>query len=113
MRRVVSPSGAASTLMTSAPRSASSRPALGPMMVWQNSSTRMPASGSGSWRAELTSGLRRDGNALAQPFQASALHHRAGQRMSDHLLGEAGAFDQRLKVDAGLDADLVAQEHEI
>ena len=43
-RRVVSPP-MGSTLITSAPRSARMRPALGPMMAWQNSSTRMPARG--------------------------------------------------------------------
>jgi hypothetical protein len=47
-RRVESPL-AGSTLITSAPRSARIRPAVGPMMVWQNSSTRMPASGAVSF----------------------------------------------------------------
>jgi hypothetical protein len=41
-RRVLSPS-MGSTLMTSAPRSASSRPQVGPMTMWVNSTTRMPA----------------------------------------------------------------------
>jgi hypothetical protein len=41
-RRVLSPS-MGSTLITSAPRSASSMPQVGPMTMWVNSTTRMPA----------------------------------------------------------------------
>ena len=44
-RRVSSPAGAGSILMTRAPRSASTRPAEGPMTVCENSRTFMPASG--------------------------------------------------------------------
>ncbi len=45
--RVRSPS-IGSTLITSAPRSASTRPQVGPMTMWVNSTTRRPASGSGA-----------------------------------------------------------------
>jgi hypothetical protein len=44
--RVRSPS-IGSTLMTSAPMSASTMPQVGPMTMWVNSTTRSPASGSG------------------------------------------------------------------
>lgn len=33
--------------------------------------------------------------------------------MPHHILGEARALDQRVEVDASLDAKLLAQEHEI
>ena len=41
-RRVPSPSSG-STLITSAPRSPSSMPQVGPITMWVNSTTRMPA----------------------------------------------------------------------
>ena len=44
--RVRSPS-TGSTLMTSAPRSASTMPQVGPMTMWVNSTTRSPARGKG------------------------------------------------------------------
>ena len=44
-RRVRSPSGAGSTRITSAPRSASTTPQDGPITVWLNSSTVRSASG--------------------------------------------------------------------
>src|SRR5688572_11154669 len=44
-RRVLSPSSG-STLMTSAPRSASTSPQVGPMTMCANSTTRTPSSGS-------------------------------------------------------------------
>src|SRR4051794_41524637 len=43
--RSASPFGGASTLMTSAPKSASSVPTYGPAMSWPNSTTRRPVSG--------------------------------------------------------------------
>ncbi|KAG1578015.1 hypothetical protein G6F46_015817 [Rhizopus delemar] len=43
-RRVESPP-IGSTLMTSAPRSASSMPQVGPITMWVNSMTRMPSYG--------------------------------------------------------------------
>ena len=48
MRRVSSPPGSFSTLMTSAPMSASIRPATGPAMMCASSTTRSPASGPGT-----------------------------------------------------------------
>ena len=45
-RRVLSPSPTGSTLITSAPRSARMSPQLGPITMCENSTTRMPASGS-------------------------------------------------------------------
>src|SRR5437899_2263686 len=44
-RRVSSPPGIFSTLITSAPMSASIRPQVGPAMTWHNSMTLRPASG--------------------------------------------------------------------
>ena len=41
-RRVLSPFGAGSTLITSAPNSAKINPAVGPMTVWVNSKTLTP-----------------------------------------------------------------------
>src|ERR1051326_8941595 len=48
MRRVSSPSGMRSTLMTSAPMSASMSPQTGPAMMWASSITLTPASGPGA-----------------------------------------------------------------
>ena len=45
--RASSPPGSFSTLITSAPRSASMMPQVGPAMICASSSTRMPASGPG------------------------------------------------------------------
>src|ERR1043166_2275509 len=45
MRRVSSPPGIFSTLMTSAPMSASIRPQVGPAITWHSSITLRPASG--------------------------------------------------------------------
>ena len=45
MVRVSSPPGTRSTLITSAPRSASSMPQVGPAMICASSSTFTPASG--------------------------------------------------------------------
>ena len=56
-RRVLSPAGAGSILITSAPRSASTMPALGPMTMWLNSITRTPASGPGCSAAAFGTGL--------------------------------------------------------
>src|SRR6185312_5867085 len=50
---------------------------------------------------------------LPQASEAAALHHRAGQRMADHIFGEIGAGDERFEIDAGLDAHLVAHEDEV
>src|SRR6202030_3356829 len=46
-------------------------------------------------------------------LQIAALHHRAGQGMADNVFGKLCAFDQRVEIDAGFDADLVAHEHQI
>ena len=46
-RGVALPSG--STLITSAPRSASTSPQAGPITMWENSTTRMPSRGSGDF----------------------------------------------------------------
>src|SRR3970040_545999 len=55
-RRVLSPAGG-STLMTSAPRSASTRPQDGPITMGANSHPRMPSSGSISVQEQV--GLQR------------------------------------------------------
>ena len=43
--RVSSPPGSFSTLITSAPMSASSMPHVGPAMIWASSTTRIPERG--------------------------------------------------------------------
>ena len=53
------------------------------------------------------------GGITPKPLQRAALHHRAGQRMADHVLGEPRAFDERLEIDSGRDPHLVAHEDEI
>ena len=45
-----------STLITSAPRSASTMPQVGPITMWVNSTTRMPASGKGESAHPCSSG---------------------------------------------------------
>ena len=67
--RVCSPS-MGSTLMLSAPRSASTRPQVGPITMWVNSTTRTPASGRalGVEVEVLSAGLIRWG--LAGPWSA-------------------------------------------
>src|SRR5450756_831673 len=91
LARVRSPSGG-STLMTSAPRSASTMLHDGPITVWPNSSTRMPESGSPSAAAcfvavVIVFSSFGSMHAFAQFLEAAAELHRAGQRMPDDLLG--------------------------
>src|SRR3954469_11860947 len=71
-RREWSPS-IGSSLITSAPRSASTMPQVGPITMWVNSTTRRPFSG---WGVLLVSGMR------------GFLLHRAGQaRLPDRAVG--------------------------
>src|SRR5262245_11048543 len=70
MPRVWSPSPGRSTLMTSAPRSASSSPAEGPAMMWPSSRTRSPSSGSEPFMAPLAYSL----DHLVRPCQDGRGH---------------------------------------
>src|SRR5215467_8981530 len=63
-RRVLSPRGSGSILITSAPRSPRIRPALGPMIMCTNSTTRIPASGNAASSVDIPSPL-----AAEQVFQ--------------------------------------------
>ena len=58
------------------------------------------------------SGLRRSRPRPAR-LQAAALHDRARQRVADDVLGKPRALDQRLEIDAGRDAHLVAHEDQV
>src|SRR5438034_6196229 len=54
-----------------------------------------------------------DGKSSAKSCQGAALHHRAGQRVADHVFGKARAFDQSVEIDPGLDAEFVAEKNKI
>src|SRR3954469_8655621 len=107
--RVRSPSGG-STLITSAPRSASTSEHDGPITVWPSSRTRMPASGSSradvSFAMPITSPSRC--RSRAQFREVAAHLHRTRQRMADDVLGKLRTLDDPVEIDAGLDAHLLA-----
>src|SRR5689334_24025345 len=104
LARVRSPSSG-STLMTSAPRSASTMEHEGPMTVWPISSTRIPASGSspplrsGAFMPSASPLLARRG---AQLRQTAAELDRAGQRVADDVFGETRAFEQIVEIEPGI-----------
>src|SRR5437763_13147421 len=52
-------------------------------------------------------------NSAPKPLPRAAFHHRAGQRAADHVFGKARAFDQSVEIDAGLDAEFVAEKNKI
>src|SRR5258708_1616633 len=98
-RRVSSPSGSGSTLITSAPRSASMRPQVGPAMICASSTTLRPASAPGS---PGTIGARAPGTLEARALRGVAFGvactGRGGERLSDFAfalgfaLGLGGRF---------------------
>src|SRR5688572_416668 len=115
-RRVLSPAGAGSILITSAPRSARIMPQLGPMTMWLNSSTRMPASGRGPVGEEGLwldisggpFGLAQIGLGQACPGEL-AVEDLPRQELGQTALG----LDQGLEVDAGVEAHLLQHEDEV
>src|SRR5262245_33905064 len=94
-RRVLSPAGG-STLITSAPRSASTRPQEGPITMCANSTTRTPSSGS----------MKSLGHAGERHVAVDRL---AGNR-GDHQLARG---EQLVEVDARGDAHALEHEHQV
>src|ERR1044071_2677880 len=85
-RRVLSPAGG-STLITSAPRSASTSPQEGPITMCANSTTRTPSSGS------------------TESFGQACVRRVAVDRLfGNRLLEDFPGGEQLLQVDAGLHA---------
>src|SRR5438094_9688914 len=94
-RRVLSPSSG-STLITSAPRSASARPHEGPITICANSTTRTPSS----------SGTESFGQAGERRV---AVHRFVGNGFHENLAG----LEELGEVDAGSDAHRFEHEHQI
>src|SRR3954465_8605296 len=105
--RSASPFGGASTLMTSAPKSASSVPTYGPAMSWPNSTTRRPDNGpSGSGVSAVTGAplprrergpTRGDGGVRGR---CADLRRAAGDEgREDHRGGGAGGVERRARED--------------
>src|SRR2546421_7612040 len=94
-RRVLSPSSG-STLITSAPRSASIRPQEGPITMCANSTTRTPSS----------SGTESFGQAGERRMAVDRL---IGNRLHHDLARR----EQLVEIDAGRDAHALEHEHEI
>ena len=124
-RRVLSPAGAGSIFTTSAPRSARIMPQLGPMTMWLNSRTRMPARGAGAWRGMWGQWCGQLVNILKLSRVASMTPNPARRRLPTTTVGagnpgrrdpalqrfarQSGLSDlargkQCLKVDPGLEA---------
>src|SRR5207237_8620775 len=92
-RRVLSPSSG-STLITSAPRSASMRPQEGPITMCANSTTRTPSS----------SGTESFGQAGERRV---AVHRFVGDRFHQEFAGE----EELVEIDAGGHAHALEHEH--
>src|SRR6185503_4824433 len=94
-RRVLSPASG-STLITSAPRSASTSPQEGPITMCANSTTRTPSSGS------------------TESFGQAGDRNMAVDRLGGNRLRQDLARDEQLlQVDAGLDAHALEHEHQV
>src|SRR6185503_14750985 len=94
-RRVLSPSSG-STLTTSAPRSASTSPQVGPITMCANSTTRTPSSGSTE--------------PLGQPGQRHVAVHGLLRNGGDH---ELARFHELFKIHAGRRAHALEHEDEV
>src|SRR3569832_99421 len=103
-RRVFSPP-TGSTLITSAPMSASTMPHVGPMTMWVNSTTRRPFSGCGTL-ASMSGMHRLLLHRLRQARAPDVAVHRLAFEPLRHL---ASQRDQFVEVQAGVDAH--AREH--
>src|SRR6185436_19635340 len=94
-RRVLSPASG-STLITSAPRSASTRPHEGPITMCANSTTRTPSSGS------------------TEPFGQAGDRDVAVDRLGRNRLRQDLARDEQLlQIDAGFHAHALEHEHQV
>jgi hypothetical protein len=58
-------------------------------------------------------GIAGQGSRLAVLAQIPTFHDLARQGMSDHAFGHLGAVDQFVQIDSGLDAHLLAHEHDV
>src|SRR5207302_6503756 len=94
-RRVLSPASG-STLITSAPRSASTRPQDGPITMCANSTTRTPSSGS----------TESFGQAGERGMPVDGL---VGNRLDE----KASRLQQRSEIDAGRRAHALEHEHQV
>src|SRR5712692_2404374 len=94
-RRVLSPRSG-STLITSAPRSASTRPQDGPITMCANSTTRTPSSGS----------TESFGQAGERGMPVDGL---VGNRLDE----KASRLQQRIEIDAGRHAHALEHEHQV
>src|SRR5688572_2368999 len=94
-RRVLSPASG-STLITSAPRSASTRPQDGPITMCANSTTRTPSSGS-------TESFGQSGD------RGMAVDRLFGNAFHQNVPG----FEKLLQVDAGRDPHALEHEHQV
>src|SRR5437868_567709 len=109
-RRVLSPS-IGSTLITSAPRSPSSMPQVGPITMWVNSTTRTPAYGSG---AEVDSDMCGSLVSLVEALGQAGF----GRHAVDRFARQAGderrtGRDEFGDVDAGRDAHGLEHEDQV
>src|SRR5687767_555895 len=94
-RRVLSPAGG-STLITSAPRSASTSPQDGPITMCANSTTRTPSSGS-----TKSFGYSRQSEMTVCRLLRDRVHHQLARH------------HQLVEVDAGAHAHRLEHEHEV
>src|SRR5437016_10028167 len=94
-RRVLSPRSG-STLTTSAPRSASTRPQEGPITMCANSTTRTPSSGS----------TESFGQAGERGMPVDGL-------FGNCLDEKAARLQQRIEIDAGRNAHALEHEHQV
>src|SRR4051812_28832252 len=105
--RSASPFGGASTLMTSAPKSASSVPTYGPAISWPNSTARRPDTG--PWGSEISSvtdaplprrergPTRRDRGVRGRRADLRPAARDEGRE--DHRGGRAGGVERRARED--------------
>src|SRR5262245_6492195 len=112
MRRVSSPPGTRSTLITSAPRSASSMPQVGPAMICANSRTLTPASGPGITQLSdfARRRLRRAGQILHRGLHAFLLHRHAGEAEAHLHAGERAHQREIVEVAEMADAEHLAAQ---
>src|SRR4051812_7541706 len=116
MVRAWSPVPSLSTLMTSAPRSASSSPAVGPATMWLSSTTLMLASGSTELAAQ------RFGRGLVDRFPADhhavillrrLFRHQPFDDVPEHSLGLALERVPPAAAGAGVDDHFAVRGHRV
>src|SRR5688572_16591662 len=99
-RRVLSPCRG-STLITSAPRSASTSPQEGPITIWANSTTLTPSSGSIYLSSTKSFRHAGEGEMAVGRLLRHRVHHQLARR------------HQLVEVDAGADAHRLEHEHQV